>query len=233
MPFQTERCFGNINEKRREPRKLVGNKSRWVKLPSHASASFRNVVDIPHNLAHGSGEQEADAEQRTQGDGFSSLDLLPITHGISVRNHILLAVARTLPQFPDAHSQAFEEFGFISHGMFVSDLAYKDHDLFDTWYNWAQGRDVFLRCTSLTHRDATGGRMSHRIIEYKEAAGKTIEKVTLTNEPEFRAVTIRFSDKTALHFSVNTRVDFDAELLDWQTGNGQLIKSYQRVFQSK
>lgn len=75
--------------------------------------------------------------------------------------------------------------------------------------------------------------MSHRIIEFKEAAGKIIEKVTLTNEPEFRAVTIRFSDKTALHFSVNTRVDFDAELIDWQTGNGQPIKSYQRVFLSE
>lgn len=75
--------------------------------------------------------------------------------------------------------------------------------------------------------------MSHRIIEFKEAAGKTIEKVTLTNEPEFRAVTIRFSDKTALHFTVNTRVDFDAVLIDWQTGNGQPIKRYQRVFQSE
>jgi len=75
--------------------------------------------------------------------------------------------------------------------------------------------------------------MPQKIIEFKEAAGKTIERVTLTNEPEFRAVTIRFSDKTALHFSVNTQVDFDAELIDWRTGNGRPIKAYGRIRQSR
>lgn len=41
--------------------------------------------------------------------------------------------------------------------------------------------------------------MSARIIEFKETAGKTIEKVALWNEPEFRAVTIHFW--TGLHYA--------------------------------
>lgn len=72
-----------------------------------------------------------------------------------------------------------------------------------------------------------------RIIEFKDAAGKTIEKVTVTNEPEFRAVTIRFTDKTAIHFAVRLRVNFDAELIDWQTGNGQPIRTYKCVRESE
>ena len=38
-----------------------------------------------------------------------------------MRNHILLAVARALPQLSDAGSQALEEFGFVFHAPFVSD----------------------------------------------------------------------------------------------------------------
>ena len=49
--------------------------------------------------------------------------------------------------------------------------------------------------------------MPHNIIEFKEAAGKTVAKVTLTNESDFRAITIRFTDKTAMHFTVQPRVE--------------------------
>ena len=75
--------------------------------------------------------------------------------------------------------------------------------------------------------------MPHNIIEFKEAAGKTVAKVTLTNELDFRAVTIRFTDKTALHFTVHSRVEFDPELVDWKTGNGKPIKAYRRVHESE
>ena len=36
-------------------------------------------------------------------------------------NHVLLAVARALSQFPDTRSQTLEEYGFIFHPQFVSD----------------------------------------------------------------------------------------------------------------
>jgi hypothetical protein len=75
--------------------------------------------------------------------------------------------------------------------------------------------------------------MPHNIIEFKEAAGKTVAKVTLTNELDFRAVTIRFTDKTAMHFTVQPRVEFDPELVDWKTGNGKPIKTYRRVHESE
>jgi hypothetical protein len=43
--------------------------------------------------------------------------------------------------------------------------------------------------------------MSHNIIEIEGAAGKTVQKITITNEWDFRMITVRFADRTAIHFS--------------------------------
>lgn len=75
--------------------------------------------------------------------------------------------------------------------------------------------------------------MSHVIVEFKEAAGKTVEKITLTNESDFRAVTIRFTDRTAMHFTLRPKIDVFPELLDWKTGNGKVIRTYARVEEAK
>ena len=37
-------------------------------------------------------------------------------------NHVLLAISRVLTQSLDTPAQSFEEFGFIFHALFVSDL---------------------------------------------------------------------------------------------------------------
>jgi hypothetical protein len=75
--------------------------------------------------------------------------------------------------------------------------------------------------------------MPQHTIEFKETAGKTIEKITLTNESDYRSLSVCFTDKTALHVSVTPRVEFDAVLENWKTGNLEPIKTYPRISESK
>jgi hypothetical protein len=64
----------------------------------------RNIVEITHNVAHWGGEQAADAKQCAECYGLSGFDLLPIPYGVSVGNHVFLAVPRALAQRSDASS---------------------------------------------------------------------------------------------------------------------------------
>ncbi len=75
--------------------------------------------------------------------------------------------------------------------------------------------------------------MPQNTIEFKEIAGKTIEKITLTNESDYRSLAVCFTDKTALHVSVTPRLEFAAVLEDWKTGNLEPIKTYPCFYESK
>ena len=75
--------------------------------------------------------------------------------------------------------------------------------------------------------------MSHNIIEFKEVAGKIIEKITLTNESDFRCVTVRFADRTALHFTLHPRIEIEPELMNWKTGDGKVMKTYAVVYEQE
>jgi hypothetical protein len=55
----------------------------------------------------------------------------------------------------------------------------------------------------------------------------------LTNESDYRSLSVCFTDKTALHVSVTPRLEFDAVLEDWKTGNLEPIKTYPRISESK
>ena len=73
--------------------------------------------------------------------------------------------------------------------------------------------------------------MPHKIIEIKGAVGKTVQKITVTNESNYRDITIRFWDQTALHFELYPRIEVEPELLDWKTGDGQLLKEYGTIYE--
>jgi len=75
--------------------------------------------------------------------------------------------------------------------------------------------------------------MPQHTIEFKETTGKTIEKITLTNESDYRSLSVCFTDKTALHVSVTPRLEFEAVLEDWKTGNLEPIKVYPHIYESK
>jgi hypothetical protein len=68
--------------------------------------------------------------------------------------------------------------------------------------------------------------MAHNIIEIEGAIGKTVERITVTNEWDFRGITVRFADRTAIHFTFVSRIDIQPELLDWKTGDGEVLREY-------
>jgi len=41
--------------------------------------------------------------------------------------------------------------------------------------------------------------------------GKTVEKIIVTNESDFRAITVRFTDKTAMHFTICVSIALEPE----------------------
>lgn len=73
--------------------------------------------------------------------------------------------------------------------------------------------------------------MPHDIRNLKGIAGKTVEKVTVANESDFRCVSVRFTDKTALHFTLYATLSIDPELVDWKTGDGRRIRQFPRVIE--
>jgi hypothetical protein len=69
----------------------------------------------------------------------------------------------------------------------------------------------------------------YHMIDYPEVVGKVVAKVTLTNEDDFRCVTVRFTDKTAIHFELKLRLEVVPEFMDWTTGDGKSLRMYKTV----
>src|SRR5439155_10264527 len=47
--------------------------------------------------------------------------------------------------------------------------------------------------------------------DYPEVVGKTVAKVTVTNESDWRNITVRFTDNTAIHFGIRPFVQMEPE----------------------
>jgi len=75
--------------------------------------------------------------------------------------------------------------------------------------------------------------MPHNIIEIDGVIGKTVEKITVTNELDFRLITVRFADQTAIHFTLHPRIEIEPELIDWITGDGKVLRSFRFVREKK
>jgi hypothetical protein len=71
--------------------------------------------------------------------------------------------------------------------------------------------------------------MPHEIKNLTGVAGKTVERVTVTNESDFRCVSVRFTDKTALRFTLYATLAIEPELTDWKTGNARRIRQYPKI----
>jgi hypothetical protein len=71
--------------------------------------------------------------------------------------------------------------------------------------------------------------MPHDIIELDGVIGKTVEKITVTNESDFRVITVRFADRSAIHFTLHPRIEIEPELVDWTTGDGETLKEYPTI----
>jgi hypothetical protein len=70
-----------------------------------------------------------------------------------------------------------------------------------------------------------GGEMAHTFIEH--IAGKVLQRIVLTNDPDAHEVDIQFQDRTALHIQLDVQMRIElVELRDWKDGNGKLIKKF-------
>lgn len=73
--------------------------------------------------------------------------------------------------------------------------------------------------------------MAHKIVEVEGAVGKTVQRITVINEFDFREITVRFSDRTAIHFSLRPLIEIEPQILDWKTGDGETVREYGTIFE--
>jgi hypothetical protein len=67
--------------------------------------------------------------------------------------------------------------------------------------------------------------MAHTFIEH--VAGKVVQRIVLTNDPDAHEVEIQFEDRTGFHVKLDVRMDVElVELRDWKDGNGTLIRKF-------
>ncbi|PYP91078.1 MAG: hypothetical protein DMG65_09430 [Candidatus Angelobacter sp. Gp1-AA117] len=73
-------------------------------------------------------------------------------------------------------------------------------------------------------------RTSRReLSEFPEVTGKIVDKVELFSDHEYYAITIRFQDKTSLHFAQEPAVFTFPRLSDWADGNETILQEYKSV----
>jgi hypothetical protein len=70
---------------------------------------------------------------------------------------------------------------------------------------------------------------SRRVLSFPQIKGKIIADVELSLSSDYRAVDIRFEDKTALTLSIEPRFQVTPVLADWKTGNYRLLKQWKPI----
>jgi hypothetical protein len=75
----------------------------------------------------------------------------------------------------------------------------------------------------------TRSRRIRKVLTFPQTKGKIIANVELSLSPEYRAVDIRFEDKTALTLSIEPCFRIAPVLADWKTGDYKLLKRWRPV----
>ena len=70
-----------------------------------------------------------------------------------------------------------------------------------------------------------------RVVEFPEARGRTVEKVSLSTDSDFPCVSIRFQDNTDLTVLIDPWLTFQADYSRWKDGNQKVLKRWP-VFRS-
>ena len=61
----------------------------------------------------------------------------------------------------------------------------------------------------------------------EHVAGKVVEQINLTNDPNHHELEIRFEDETALHLRLYVLMQVKAvEIRDWKEGEGDLVQKF-------
>jgi hypothetical protein len=81
-----------------------------------------------------------------------------------------------------------------------------------------------------TTRSHAGKKVpSRRVLNFPQTKGKIIADVELSLSTDYRAVDIRFEDKTSLTLSIEPCFQIAPVLADWKTGNYKLLKRWKPV----
>ena len=68
-----------------------------------------------------------------------------------------------------------------------------------------------------------------RVLSFPQTKGKIIANVELSLSSDYRAVDIRFEDKTSLTLSIEPCFQVAPVLADWKTGDYRLLKRWRPV----
>ena len=84
-----------------------------------------------------------------------------------------------------------------------------------------------LRFTETKRGKTTVRRYSGRTFyRFEEVKGKPVDFVEVFTAGEYHSITVRFEDKTALHFVIDPGFILETEYADWKTGNWRPIKRW-------
>jgi len=75
----------------------------------------------------------------------------------------------------------------------------------------------------------TRSRRIRKVLSFPQIKGKIIADVELSLSSDYRAVDIRFQDKTALTLSIEPCFRIAPVLADWKTGDYRLLKQWKPI----
>jgi N-dimethylarginine dimethylaminohydrolase len=70
-----------------------------------------------------------------------------------------------------------------------------------------------------------------RLIEFRQARGKTVERVELNTDSDFRCISIHFQDDTDLTFVLDPALTLRVDYSRWKDGEQKVLKRWP-VFRS-
>ncbi|PYP93005.1 MAG: hypothetical protein DMG65_02205 [Candidatus Angelobacter sp. Gp1-AA117] len=68
-----------------------------------------------------------------------------------------------------------------------------------------------------------------QLADFPETRDKIVENIEVFSDHEYYGITIRFTDKTALAFALETAVFAFPVLSDWADGNETILKKYKSI----
>lgn len=72
-------------------------------------------------------------------------------------------------------------------------------------------------------------RRGSQFLRFRDVKGKTVDFVEMCTAAEFPCIEIGFADKTALHFTMDTRLTMEPTYSNWKTGNQRLLRRWAAV----
>ena len=81
--------------------------------------------------------------------------------------------------------------------------------------------------TPKTRLRSSFARFPHtRFFHYRQAKGKTVQKAEFSASVDHHDITIWFTDKTSLNFSIEAGFTLKTQYSDWKSGEQRIVRSW-------